>query len=280
MALSSDVQPSKVAVQLSNDLQRLLPIQLRRYGAEVSTEIEYRKDAFFILSVDVLSVDWIILMKHFHDLAQKRKDSVTKANEDTGVASGATEEFSFKSYFEAMFYKHTCFEAIEKSLVFMYHVHWLISVPLLSILFNRLLRTTIKRFIITAVTDDFLQYVEKNGMEMDLEVVSAHNQAAFMLEALRQIRENDRDLSRRISEAEKDEEDELIERGPLLGPLVDLDSCDIETTPDELLPPPDLETVCHQQEIPVGYRRLRRAFLNSPKFFTEAVFHDGLNYRE
>ena len=33
LALSMDLKPGKVAVQLSNDLCRLFPIQLRRFGA-------------------------------------------------------------------------------------------------------------------------------------------------------------------------------------------------------------------------------------------------------
>lgn len=270
-----DLKPSKVAVQLSNDLCRLFPAQLRRFGAEINTEIEYRKGAFFILSVNVLSIDWIILMKYFHKLAKKRKEAWAKSGSPDDSAEG--KEHSITNI-TSIFSKYTLFEVIERCLCGLYYVHWVISVPFFFLV-ERLCSRTIKRFIITAVTDEFFQYVERKGMEMDLEVVSAQDQASFMLEALRQIRKNERDRNKRIK-AEKGEEQEEITRGPLLGPAIDLDRDVVGPIPNDLIPPHDLETVCIQIDLPVGYLRLRKAFLHTPNFFSEAIFCDGLSYRE
>ena len=129
------------------------------------------------------------------------------------------------------------------------------------------------------MTDEFFNYVERKGMEMDLEVVSAELQASFMLEALRQIRKDERDRNKRIK-AEKGEEAEEITRGPLLGPEIDLDRNELGTMPVDLLPPPGLEFECIQIDLPVGYLRLRKAFLHTPTFFSDAIFYDGLKYRE
>lgn len=273
LALSSDLKPSKVAVQLSNDLSRLFPLQLKQFGAEINTEIEYRKGAYFVLSVNILSIDWIILMKHFQASAKKRRDLWTKKECTVG-------DMSLRRCLQRIIYKYTLFQFIEDCLSVLYHIHWTISVPICIILYNSLLRKTLKRFILTAVTDDFFQYVEKKGMEMDLEVVSGTNQAAFMLEALRQIRHDERDLRRRITDAETAEIFPEVTRGALLGAYVEADQRDVGPIPDYFVPPDDLETVVLQIDLPVGYYRLRRAFLENPAFFTEAIFSDALQYKK
>lgn len=247
---------------------------------EINTEIEYRKGAFFILSVNVLSIDWIILMKHFHNSAKRRKEAWAKsgASDDD---SEEKEQNTIKIYFTSLFSKLsklTFFDAIERFLSLLYYFHWVISVPLCSLI-ERLFSRTVKRFIITAVTDEFFKYVEKKGMEMDLEVVSAQDQASFMLDALRQLRQDEHDREKRIK-AEQGTEEEEITRGPLLGPSIDLDSNEIGPIPENLVPPPDLETVCIQIDLPVGYLRLRKAFLHRPTFYSDAIFYDGLKYRE
>jgi hypothetical protein len=215
-------------------------------------------------------------MKHFYTLARRRREAWTKSERaDDNARAG-----NFKWYLSGTCSKFTVFEIIKQCLSLLYHVHWVISVPLCSFLYQSFLRTTIKRSIITAVTDDFFLYVESKGMEMDLEVVPASNQAAFMLEALRQLRKDEHDVNRRISEAEKGEEDQEIIRGLMLGPDVTLDINEIGQIPDDVLPPADLENICRERNLPVGYRRLRRAFLQNPRFFAEAIFTDALKYKE
>uniref|UniRef100_A0A7S3Q6W0 VASt domain-containing protein n=1 Tax=Chaetoceros debilis TaxID=122233 RepID=A0A7S3Q6W0_9STRA len=268
IALAADMKPQNVAIQLSNDLYRLFPVQLKGIGAEINTDIEYRKGAFFILSVNVLSIDWIILMRHFHSQGKARKSS------DKGEDKNYT--------YASLIGRFTIFEIIEECLAFLFRFHWMISAPICSLLYQHILKGTMKRFIITAVTDDFFQYVERKGMEMDLEVVQSKDQAAFMLEALHQIRKDERHLSQKKLEAEEGSDTEgIIIRGPLLGPLFDLDSDGIDQIPEDLSPPNNLETICLDlPDLPVGYHRLRRALLLSSKFNLEAFFTDALGYSE
>jgi len=178
----------------------------------------------------------------------------------------------------------TIFEFVEQCLAILYHVHWSISVPLCTVLYKHLMKKTIKRFIITAVTDDFFQYVERKGMEMDLEVVQAKDQAAFMLEAMHQIRKEEQDLTKKIK-AEEDGSDVegVVVRGALLGPLLELDDHECPPLPTPLpeymSPPPNsLETICLELDLPVGFYRLRRALLLNPTFLMEANFIDALSY--
>ena len=93
---------------------------------EINTEIEYRKGAFFILSVNVLSIDWIILMKYFHKLAKKRKEAWAKSGSPDDSAEG--KEHSITNI-TSIFSKYTLFEVIERCLCGLYYVHWVISVP-------------------------------------------------------------------------------------------------------------------------------------------------------
>ncbi len=55
-------------------IHRLLSPQLKSFGVEIETEIEYRKGPFFLLGVNIIAIDWIILLKHFHDEVSQRKN--------------------------------------------------------------------------------------------------------------------------------------------------------------------------------------------------------------
>lgn len=72
-ALQADAKPEKVAIQLSNDLFRLFPVQLKQIGVSVEADIEFRKGSFFILSVNILSINWITLMRHCYQGLHSRR---------------------------------------------------------------------------------------------------------------------------------------------------------------------------------------------------------------
>merc|ERR1712194_886733 len=63
IALASDFTPGKVAVQLSTDLYRLMEPQLKPCGVTIQTVIEYRDGRYFVLAVNIIDVDWLLLMK-------------------------------------------------------------------------------------------------------------------------------------------------------------------------------------------------------------------------
>ena len=62
LALASDFTPSKIAIQLSNDLYRLMGPSLLSRGVKIQTDIEYREGAYFVLAVNIRSIDWKLLL--------------------------------------------------------------------------------------------------------------------------------------------------------------------------------------------------------------------------
>lgn len=161
----------------------------------------------------------------------------------------------------------------------MYHLSWIVSVPLCVFLYRYFLKGTVHRLILTAVTDDFFKYVEQKGMEMDLQVKHAKQQIAFMFEVLHQMRKDEQDLKKRKTEVEEGDSGKEL-RGPLLGPLNEGDEKEAIGVPDDLIPPNNLENVVFDSELPIGYRRLRKALLLESAFLEEAVYADALNYTQ
>lgn len=64
LALQSDFTPRRIAVQLSNDLYRLMAPRLKRRGVTIETEIEYRVGAYFVLAANIKSIDWVKCMMY------------------------------------------------------------------------------------------------------------------------------------------------------------------------------------------------------------------------
>ena len=125
---------------------------------------------------------------------------------------------------------------------------------------------------------EIFYYVEEKGMEMEIEVRKAKRQAAFMLSALRELRNDDRALKKKQQESETADKGTIL--GPLLGPAVKLDK-DPVTIPPNVEMPENLEDVGLELDLPVGFRRLRWALLNSEsEFLKEAVFRTECNYDE
>jgi len=114
--------------------------------------------------------------------------------------------------------------------------------------------------------DDIFKYVEKKGMEMNLSVTDAKEQASFMLAALREMRKDEKARKKKKAEAEGDEEVTII--GPLLGPACKEDK-DGASPPPDFGPPDNLEDVNFEMDVPVGYRRLRWAVLHKDSDFME-----------
>ena len=116
-------------------------------------------------------------------------------------------------------------------------------------------------------------------MEMDLNIKQAQYQAAFMLEALRQLRRDEQDKQKKATERQEGEEVEDL-RGPLLGPLIAMDREEKVVIPDGFVLPENLETVNLEVDLPVGFRRVRLAMLTNSEFLIKAVWTDALKYSE
>lgn len=115
-------------------------------------------------------------------------------------------------------------------------------------------------------------------MEMDISVKRSRYQAAFMLAALRELREDSRELKKKQKETESAEKGTVL--GPFLGPSIKSDKGPV-TPPPGFKPPDNLEFVGLQMDLPVGFKRLRWAMLNSEsRFMKDAVFAEEAKYEE
>jgi hypothetical protein len=113
-------------------------------------------------------------------------------------------------------------------------------------------------------------------MEMEIQVRKAATQAAFMLSALREIRADGRELKKKRQETESEERRSVL--GPLLGPAIKADK-QPASPPLGFSLPDNLEFVGLELELPVGFRRLRWAFLNAEsEFLREALYKTEAKY--
>eukprot|EP00978_Attheya_sp_CCMP212_P000338 scaffold687_cov44-Attheya_sp.AAC.1 len=296
LALASDFTPRKIAVQLSNDLYRVLEPQLRLRGVAIQTEIEYRVGSFFVLSVNVTSIDWILLMEHTHnELAlrkrrweeHRRRKLTLLQNLSASMLLQKKEDDEDDDESRMKLLKHkintlrsvTGDQAVQQMLAWLHKLHWIISVPFCTFWYYVCLRTTVRKYILASVTDDIFKYVEKKGMEMEIEIKEARLEAAFMLAALREMRAGDRISQKKKEEIEAGMEDTGGILGPLLGPAIPKDKHDA-VEPDGFAPPPSLEYETLEMDFPVGFLRLRWAILHNPsKFRKDAVWLGAANFQ-
>lgn len=139
-ALASDFTPRRIAVQLSNDLYRLLSPRLKRRGVDIETEIEYRVGPYFVLAVNVRRVHWRRLVRvASRDAAESRNLEIQR---DSGI-KGSSVILSFVQSCLRLT-KLTRFEALAQFLAWMYLFHWMIYTPIcffLYVLFPKTFRT-------------------------------------------------------------------------------------------------------------------------------------------
>jgi hypothetical protein len=116
-------------------------------------------------------------------------------------------------------------------------------------------------------------------MEMDIGIRQASTQAAFMLSALRELRADGRELKKKQQEGDGAAKEAIL--GPLMGPAIKDDKGAAPPIPDGFEIPENLEFVGLELEVPVGFKRLRWAFLHSKSsFISEAVFRAEAKYDE
>jgi len=291
LALASDFTPRRIAVQLSNDLYRLLGPTLKARGVTIQTEIEYRAGAYFVLAVNIQKIDWVLLMKHTNNEVLERRrrwkeSQMAKArrqdnlagslrNPAANVAGGGDVDIEEKETGWRLlrimhrFYLPSVYELIGQCLALLYYLHWIVSVPICVLSNFLFLENIMKRYILTSTTDDIFFYVEQKGMEMDLSVKDAKDQASFMMAALREMRSDEKARKKKKAEAEGEEEATIL--GPLLGPAIKEDK-NPAVPPSDFVTPENLEDVNFEMDLPVGFRRLRWALLHKDSsFIKEAV---------
>mmetsp|Transcript_833 Transcript_833/g.1322 ORF Transcript_833/g.1322 Transcript_833/m.1322 type:complete len:971 (+) Transcript_833:90-3002(+) len=283
LALASDFTPRRIAVQLSNDLYRRMAPGMKKRGVTIETEIEYRVGPFFVLAVNVQKIDWIKLIKFTHKDVQERekkwREELERNRQQENESTGEIVAAQRKSWSKYMYMlcQLTRFEIFGQFLSWIYHVHWIISLPICTVLYV-LIPSTVRTYLLQSVTDEIFTYIEEKGMEMEIGVKVAKNQAAFMLSALRELRADDRDKKKKEQESKAGEKGAVI--GPLLGPAIKADKGPAEP-PQGFSPPENLEFVGLDIELPVGFRRLRWAILSTKsRFMRDAVWSAEAKYSD
>jgi len=279
MAVMADFTPRNVSVQLSNNLYRLISPVLKRRGVLIDTEIEYRVGPYFVLAVNIKSIDWPKLMKYskrlvercFKEWEDNQNRRYNSLNEEGEPECARRAEMSPISYLQNKWmYARSMHgnEFIANFLGLLHHFPKIISVPLCWFLFHWIIPSVITKYILEGVADEIFSYVEGKGMEMAIQVMPPDAQTAFMLAALRDLREG----SEKKKEEEKDQTGTSI-IGPLLGPAIPADQ---GPPPPEKDLPDTLEFINFEIDLPVGFQRLRWALLSQKsRFGADVVFAEA-----
>jgi len=231
---------------------------------------------YFVLAVNVKEVDWKKLIKVSHrDLMRRRRRRdnellVEEQGESSRLTSRLWEALSF-------LVSLTVDDMLQYTFSYMYLTHWMIYRPICHILYI-LFGSRIRKFMLSSVTDEIFSYAEEKGMEMEISACVASKQASFMLSALREIRADGKALSGRQKASGKDDTGSTI--GPLLGPAIKADACE-HSLPDSFILPENLEHVALEVDLPIGFRRLRRALLSDTSpFIKEVIYKTEAKYTE
>lgn len=255
---------------------------MRKRGVTIETEIEYRVGPYFVLAINIESIDWRRLIKAtYRDVSLRKARWQKESQRDEQTEH---QDIETKSRYKCIMnrvrgiYNITMFDILAQLFAILYHVHWIIYLPTCFILYHTVLGASIRHFIISSVTDEIFFYVEEKGMEMEIRICRAEKQAAFMLSALREIRADGKELQKKQQETESHEKGKIL--GPYLGPSIKADKA-IAMKPTDFEIPINLEFVGLELDIPVGYRRLRWAMLSvKSQFITEIVYKTEAKYEK
>ena len=288
LALANDFTPRRVAVQLSNDLHRLLTPRLRRRGVSIETGIEYRVGPYFVIAINITQLDWEKLIKSTYKEVAQRKQKWHEMEEEGGDDNSESESNKLRDRIQKWPIIRNCaecfvqmsrltrYEVLAQLLAWCYHLHWVIYQPICLALYYTVLGHAIRQFILSSAADEIFYYIERKGMEMEMEIRQASTQAAFMLSALREIRADGQELKKKRQQTESQEKGNIL--GPLLGPAIKADKESVEI-PEGFEPPENLEYLGLELDLPVGFRRLRWALLHKDSsFITEAVYRTEAKY--
>jgi len=247
--------------------------RLKRRGVTIETEIEYRVGPYFVLAVNISTIDWRKLIRATHRDVVQRNARWEKERRDEGERRGF---FRRRLDFFKSIYELTVFDAIAHIFAILYHFHWIIYLPVCWIAYYTVLGTSIRHFILSSVTDEIFFYVEEKGMEMEINICRSEKQAAFMLSALREIRADGEELKKKRQESESQEKGLVL--GPLMGPAIAADKLPA-AMPDGFEIPANLEYIGLELDLQVGFQRLRWALLSKRSdFLIEVIYRTEAKY--
>jgi hypothetical protein len=167
LIFDSILQPRRIAVQLSNDLYRLLTPKLMRRGVTIETEIEYRVGPYFVLAVNIKTIDWWKLIKTTRKDTLLRQARWEKERRKTGNVDrdGKVKDAFYRSKWSFLqgYFSLSTFDVIERTLTLFYFVHWSIYLPICWFFYYFVMGPTLQHFILATVADEIFYYVEEKG---------------------------------------------------------------------------------------------------------------------
>jgi hypothetical protein len=134
---------------------RMLTPRLKRRGIVIETEIEYRVGPYFVLAVNVKSVNWRKLVKRANRDVAERKARWKKDNESENSEKDSKQPGFVMSYL-MYFYRLsrlTRYEVMAKFLACCHYFHWIIYTPICWILYYFGLGTTFRTYFLSSVAD-------------------------------------------------------------------------------------------------------------------------------
>lgn len=239
----------------------------------IESEIEYRVGPYFVLAVNVNTIDWRKLIRSTHRDVVQRKAKWDREHHDDGKGF-----FRRKLDFLKMLWELTVFDAIAQIFSLLYYFHYFIYMPICWVAYRTVFGSSIRHFILSSVTDEIFYYIEEKGMEMEIRVCRSENQASFMLSALRELRADGEVLKKKRQESES--LDKGLVLGPFMGPAIPADK-NPAIMPEGFELPSNLENIGLELDLPVGYQRLRWAFLSKKsQFVTEIIYKTEAKYEK
>jgi hypothetical protein len=138
-----------------------------RRGVTIETEIEYRVGPYFVLAVNIKTIDWWKLIKSTHKdtLQRQARWEKERRNNATNESDNKKTISFFRSKFDFLqdSFNLSVFDVIERTIALLYYFHWTIYLPICWIAYYILLGPTFRHFILATVADEIFFYVEEKG---------------------------------------------------------------------------------------------------------------------
>ncbi len=145
---------------------------MRRRGVTIETEIEYRNGPYFVLAVNVKTIDWLKLIKFTNkEVAernsrwkeqQKRRTEVKEHVEGAAPRNDGVLRCVAKLVYQST--QLTVDEVLAQLLAWLYYIHWVFYYPLLVVTYKLFLGPIVRKFIISSVADGKSLVVMMKGL--------------------------------------------------------------------------------------------------------------------
>lgn len=141
-------------------LLSLTPQKLKRVGVGVDIEIEYRVGPYFVLAVNIKTIQWRKIMAYSHKETLRRKQKWAQEQNRRDELNAEQEKPSklrrSVQWLQTL-RRLTIFEVIAQQLSWLNHFPLIISIPICWILYYFLFDATMRRFILITVTNGTLK---------------------------------------------------------------------------------------------------------------------------